>query len=340
MLAFNDIWLADLAKCLITLQPKDDQAHKTISNILGFDFLNLPDTLSSTKNNQEFKAPQNENSAEKEMVKNASSKPEPPIKPSPSQPGEITQSEMAEDDEITYEQSPANPLQSIPSDILSTIRPLPKVDLQKYCSTKSPFYPLFNPKWQKGILTALISTHEEIGLVDISHLLEVATNCKPIQKVPRTFRWTTFRGAQLAIDMSESMEPFRTDQANAKDLLKTIIGKSQLDIITFYGSPLRGVYRSDYGNREQYKMPAPKTPIVLISDLGHGNNTLFLDTAPISEWLSFAEVAKRRGCPIVVLTPYPQQRWHTVLSDKFNMFYWDRKNTFAKARHKRITCCP
>jgi hypothetical protein len=97
-------------------------------------------------------------------------------------------------------------------------------------------------------------------------------------------------------------------------------------VFRFAGCPLRG---AGAGPKpwHRYRPPLPGVPVVLLTDLGICQPPLATDSADECEWLEFATLVRRAGCPLLALVPYGETRWPRALARALNIIHWDRGTT-------------
>ena len=70
---------------------------------------------------------------------------------------------------------------------------------------------LFVPRWQRGIVTAAISTASPDGPIDVARIVDDIANGLAIRRLPRLTLHTTRKGLQVLIDIADGMRPFADD---------------------------------------------------------------------------------------------------------------------------------
>ncbi len=165
----------------------------------------------------------------------------------------------------------------------------------------APLQPLFEPRWQRSILTRLASTKQPLGPPDVEVIVAHIARGVPLRRVPRRLVPSAARGLQLLIDQSASMEPFRLDTAQLARAFVRTIGAARVSLRTFHGLPAwdcQGVTEAI-----AYRPPLPGTPILVLSDLGLEPRCP-QERAPSSgEWLEFLQRLARARCTCTVILP-------------------------------------
>jgi len=191
-----------------------------------------------------------------------------------------------------------------------------------------PLIPLFMPQWTRGILSAALATQADDGLLDIERVTEILARCEEVQRLPTLPSRTLGRGVQLLLDKSQAMMPFVRDQAWLLREIRSVVGTNKVEVLRFIGSPARG---AGVGPKpwSVYRPPPPRTPVVLLSDLGICQPLLAADWAGEEEWAEFAGLVCRADCPLIAFVPYKVARWPRSLTRLMTIVPWDRPTTAA-----------
>jgi hypothetical protein len=123
------------------------------------------------------------------------------------------------------------------------------------------------------------------------------------------------------------MAPFLGDAQALVGTATAVVGRNQLDHQRFAGTPLAGAGRGARWTWGPYQLPPPGTPVLATGELGMAR---VLDRPVLGirqSWLQFHELLSRRGCPLVVLTPFPPDRWPIELARSLRLVPWDRSST-------------
>ena len=196
-----------------------------------------------------------------------------------------------------------------------------------------PLWPLFLPRWSRGILSAACATTRagDDGAVDLDALIDLLARGEVIDRPPYRPWPTLRRGVQILADCGEGMAPFTPDVRHLVEQIRNVAGRDRVPAATFTGCP--GRTADGMGARARAWEPSsPGTVVVLITDLGIGRPMLSLDPAGEEEWLAFARRMRRAGCPLVAFVPYPRSRWPGRLEKAMTIVQWDRTTTAAVVR--------
>jgi hypothetical protein len=178
------------------------------------------------------------------------------------------------------------------------------------------------------MLGAAISTSAPGG-VDPARLVDRIARKRPIDPVPRLLRSTLARGARVMVDRGGGMSQFARDADAIVAQVHAVAGRERTEVLRFWHSPLRVGSSSRTGKAA----PPPEggRPVLALSDLGIAP----AGTAPLGvarEWLDFEEAITGAGSALVVLVPYPEERWPVVLAERLTLVPWDRTTKLADVR--------
>jgi hypothetical protein len=296
----SQVSLGDLARTLDRLAPENAATREEIAKLLGFE---LREILQ-----------------EKDVASRpAPPKPEPPIVrvPPPSQtPAEQDSTPPQRIEPVSREQS--RPLRLLLDG--------PSLDRPRTESAALPFAPLFQPAWERNLISTTVATRAPNGPVDLARLVDTAARGRPLQTIPRLSQPSLFRGAQVLVDLGEGMELFSRDQVHLLEEIRRIVGYEATAVVQFRNNPLRGAGVTPW-TWSSYRPPHPGTPVLALTDLGIGGPALDPDRSDEAEWLTFAERLTHASCPLVALIPYPERRWPRKLRRQITIVCWDRSTT-------------
>lgn len=195
-----------------------------------------------------------------------------------------------------------------------------------------PLDPLLAPGWARAILGTALATPTGEGEVDVDRVAEQMGRLQPVTRVPRLPLASLRHGAQVLVDHGRGMQPFHRDLAWLRDALERVVGRGRCEVLRFAGTPLRGAGSGPRIAWGEYRPPAPGTPVLVLTDVGIGKPALSADPAGPAEWLAFAALLRRAGCPLLALVPYAPSRWPRELAGGMTLLPWDRGTSAAQVR--------
>lgn len=184
-----------------------------------------------------------------------------------------------------------------------------------------PHEPLFDPQRARALIGAALATARAEGEIDEPALIDRIASARPIVTVPRRMRLTLARGAQILVDLSPSMLPFRRDQDELLARIDRLVADGLLDVQTFDGDP--GQTWSRRRKASAHEPPRPGTPVLALTDLGL-RDAREGRLQPATTWLAFAAGLAQAQVPFVALVPYPPAALPRPMLDRIAVVQWDR----------------
>ncbi len=189
-------------------------------------------------------------------------------------------------------------------------------------------HPLFEPKWQRAIITRLASVSLPLGQLDLERVVTSIASGRPLMHVPRRQVPTTAKGLQLLLDEGESMEPFRFDLMELTRAFMRIVGSARVSIHAFRGLPDWGCYSGlDW---MEYVPPTSGVPIVVVSDLGlvpHGATAI---RSSLSDWHNFFSRLKKSRTRCIAIVPRDDLNTPLNLSRQVQLLPWSRRTLASR----------
>jgi hypothetical protein len=193
--------------------------------------------------------------------------------------------------------------------------------------------PPWTPEWARGVMVTAVSAPVASRRLDQRALVRKVSRQQVLRTVPWQRRPSTRRGVQLLLDHSPGMVPFVHDRRWLQELTASVAGRDRVQVLRFTGSPRRGVVHADSTAKGPYRVPAPGTPVVLVSDLGRLRPPLGGErTARLHEWLDFIDHVLHCGCPPICLTPFPPAEYPAPVRDRVALIPFDRRISLRDAR--------
>lgn len=193
--------------------------------------------------------------------------------------------------------------------------------------------PPWTPEWSRGVMVAAVSAPVASRRLDQRTLVRKVSRQEVLRAVPWQRRPSTRLGVQLLLDHSAGMAPFQDDRRWLCGLMASVAGRDRVSVLRFTGSPLRGVMRTGSSVLETHRAPAPGTPAVLVSDLGHARPPFTGSaTGRLDEWLTFIDGLLHGGCPPVCLTPFPVVAYPSSITERVALIPFDRRISLRHAQ--------
>jgi len=242
-----------------------------------------------------------------------------------SPPGSGNNQDIGELIEFDFERTtaPAQSLPQVPAPARRPRRVMPPL-----------LQPLLDPLWERGILIETVGTPAAEGDIAVLEAVELIARGEPLRNVPREKMQSVSKGCQVLIDTGAGMRPFARDARQLADAVRKAVGAYHTRVLTFVDSPLRGVLTETYDD-ETYSPPQNGALVLAVSDLCRGGPGSAIRQAEPSDWLKLARIVRDAGSMLVVLNPYPRERWPAQVTEQVPVVYWDRSTRTADVRRTR-----
>jgi hypothetical protein len=177
-----------------------------------------------------------------------------------------------------------------------------------------PKQSLFTPVWARALLSALVSTREQMAELDIAVLIDRIVSGEAIRELPRKEARTMRLGVTCWIDGGAGMEPFSSDVAELILALRAVAGETKVFHRRFTVLPP--------GNE-------PGTsPVLIVSDFGLIDQPGRQDWATVAEWIATIRAIRESGAGrLLGLIPVPPSRWPPRLRSAIPLISWDRSSS-------------
>jgi hypothetical protein len=157
--------------------------------------------------------------------------------------------------------------------------------------------------------------------LDVARITRQLAYAQPLTDLPRLRVPSLALGAQILVDVGQSMQPFYEDQ---QDLVQRL-GRNLRDLAEiryFADDPARGCgpqrRRSTW---HEYAMPLPQVPVIVLTDLGCGYPRR---PDALHAWLRLADQLRRRQSRLVVFAAVRLNRVPDELRRSADLVLWDR----------------
>lgn len=297
------IQLADLIRALRVMAP-DEEARKQIASMLGFEFAPEP------------------------------SKPLPPSDPilpkqtrRPAQGKTKSRRPKVKGDTLGFTVDVIE--ESVPVKVPAWELPEPFQEKSEEGEPAPAFFPLLAPLWTRAIITKMLSVETSDGLPDIAKLIEIISSNRPLKEIPRLSLPTLRQGVQVLIDRGPGLVPYLRDQRLLLEQLELLVGKDQVHLWEFVGTPLKHADAVSPLPHSSYRLPPSGMPILMLSDLGIGAPPFEAEVATPEEWLEFVMKVREAKYELLILTPYPPIRCPSALKDHVRIIQWDRETSVS-----------
>lgn len=195
--------------------------------------------------------------------------------------------------------------------------------------------PLLDAAWSRRVLGGLITTEVPVGGADVGRLVRSLAEMREMHKLPRILRSTLRRGAQVLLDRHPSMLVFYSDQSMLRGPLQGFGGRERTVILRSDGFPPEQVSELGSPYWRDYELPAPGTPVLVVSDLGMARGAFPLSPRDEAEWDAFLDPLLSAGSTVCALVPCPPDRYPAFVRRRIHLLLWDLPTRPSDARRAR-----
>jgi hypothetical protein len=317
----RDMWLGDAARAFDAVGAHTPEARATVASLLGFDIRRVAEVGVAGRTAQTSPVPRrraSESQPEPGRPQMAEPAGEVAAQPPPTARRGRGGGGRQRVELVGYDQV------GRADDAGEHLPPMP----DEWLSATPDHIPLLPPASTRAVLQALLAQESLDGPVDHAALVEAASR-HLLVTLPRSTVPTMRFGVQVLVDQGDGMAPFARDQVHLVQQVREVAGADRVEVRYFADAPQRGAGEGPLWTWTEYRPPAPKTRILLLSDLGIGGLPWSPGRSTRTEWESFADLARWHSCDVVAMVPFP--RWPTWASGLFTVVAWDRTLTAARA---------
>lgn len=194
--------------------------------------------------------------------------------------------------------------------------------------------PLFEPRYTRSILGIALATEIDAGELDLASVVATISRGQALRAVPRLPVGSLAHGVQLLLDRGAAMLPFLRDLLQIERWVRRVAGEDRVSVLGFAACPGRSAGPGPVRTRRPYfphHQAARGVRVLCVTDLGIGRPLRGEAPATAEEWLDFEERLRKVGCPLLVLNPYPADRWPAELRGRLAILHWSRTASAGSA---------
>jgi hypothetical protein len=194
--------------------------------------------------------------------------------------------------------------------------------------------PLLTPGPDVRLLRTAFARPRASRVLDLRQATERIARLLPLVPVPWERRWGLHVGSQLLLDVGAGLQPFAADRADVVRAARRVVGRGALRVLNFRQVPTRpaGAGLGPVWTWRPYRLPLPRTPVMVVTDLGLA--APLTDAAPAApfEWAEFFDALAKREIVPVILLPYAAARAPAALRRRAVVVTWDRDARAQRVR--------
>ena len=202
---------------------------------------------------------------------------------------------------------------------------IPPLTADRNTNSTLAFTSLFAPPGRRAILSRTLSSRIASAEPDVEEIIRRSAQAIPLERLPMLVRLSLNRGTQILIDLGAGMAPFAVDRARIVGEIRDLAGN--VERLRFRNSPLDGVMADGSAKFRPWQVPAPRIPILIVSDLGMNRWSPDAKPDAAARWIEFARLAAENGCPVLALVPVDRVDWLPALARHIHMILWDRETS-------------
>jgi len=199
--------------------------------------------------------------------------------------------------------------------------PLATASVQTVAAATPVFEGLLTVRDGIELLRMASSVLVSAGKLDIARITQQLAYAKPLTELPRLRVPSLALGAQILVDVGQSMQPFYEDQQDLVERFARNL-RSLADIRYFADDPQRGCGPERRKSKwKEYVLPLPQVPVIALTDLGCGYPRR---PDALRAWLRMADQLRRRQSRVVVFAAVRLNRIPDELHRAVDLVLWDR----------------
>lgn len=194
----------------------------------------------------------------------------------------------------------------------------------------------------RHVLSAALGTTRPGGPVHLARLIDALCRREPLKVLPRRLETTLERGCDLLLDHSGSMVPFWEDLKDLTTQVGDLIGREATRVYSFDSRPTQARGWTPAGEPRPWRPDG--RPVLVATDLGiQGRGAPeSLSGSPVRphlarldpDWAKFARHCAKTGSPLILLIPWPEQRWPRAFAANATLVHWGPHTTAGMLRRR------
>lgn len=176
-------------------------------------------------------------------------------------------------------------------------------------------------------LSATLATERSGADIDLSRLLDAICRRQPLRTLPRRPETTVAAGCQLLLDYSPGMVPFWEDLNALAEQVRDVVGEPANRVYAFDADPGSARHWTAAGDAQAWQPDG--RPVLVATDLGIQGRA---PADPHPGWTAFAADCARAGSPLLLLIPWPEERWPRAFPANTTLIHWGPRTSASRVR--------
>lgn len=313
----GQIHLGDLARALKCLGWQDDEQAKAIAACLGFGLLATPKPRAPNEIYDRQRYPSHEPPVSQPPPRRVF------VPPAPEPPAVLPAHALPSALQPLTERAPAA---LADSDWLGDEDAL----FAERSETEIARRSLLPERTSRHIVSSALATLRVGQEIDIPKLIQAIGRRQIMVELPHRPDATLERGCQLLLDYGATMIPFWEDLSDLVRQVTDVVGQANIQAYSFDTLPTEAMHWTIDGERLPWQPDG--RPVLIATDFGIQGKSGRVPLNPA--WLTFIERCDTAGSPLVILIPWPEQRWPADIGGYPHLVHWSPHTSAAMVKRK------
>ncbi len=169
----------------------------------------------------------------------------------------------------------------------------------------------------RHVISAALATRRPGWDIQLPRLVATLCRREPLRELPRRAERTLALGCQVLLDYSGRMVPFWEDLNALTVQVQEVVGTQATRVYSFDTRPTQARDWTPDGEPRHWEPDG--RPVLAATDLGIQGRS---GAAPSPDWHAFAGQCAKAGSPLVLLIPWPEERWPRTFPTNATLVQW------------------
>ncbi|MFZ4703551.1 MAG: hypothetical protein ACOYMG_26205 [Candidatus Methylumidiphilus sp.] len=202
--------------------------------------------------------------------------------------------------------------------------------VQTINETKIARLSLFPEQTHRHILAAALATRRMGHDIDLPKLMAALCRREVLTQLPCRPEASLERGCDLLLDYSPSMVPFWEDLNGLIEQVGRVVGAANVRVFGFDTRPTEAKRWTGDGKLQGWQVQ--KRPVLVATDFGISGLQCRAESDPA--WHELIADCTKDGSPLVILIPWPEDRWPKGLGGYPKLAHWSPRTTAAMVKRQ------